>query len=85
MRLQDIAMHPIEQRLVLAGCFFDFRHRAWRCPACRRPATLRLLRQPDASDRIDCTSGCAAGDVLQAVGATFFDVAPACFRPGGAP
>ncbi len=85
MHFQHTTLHPIEQRLVCAGCAYDFRHRGWCCPVCRRPAALRLLRQPDASDRIDCASGCATGDVLETLGATYFDVAPDCFRPGDSP
>lgn len=78
-------LSPLEQRFLLAGCHYDAHRRAWRCPVCRRRAVLRLLRQPDASHRIDCASGCAAGDVLETLGASYFDVGPACFRRGSGP
>ena len=45
MRFQDTDLHPIEQRLLLAGCAYDSRRRAWGCSSCRRRAALRLLRQ----------------------------------------
>ena len=75
----------IEQRLALAGCAFNFRHRAWCCPSCRRPSALRILAMPDGSKPPRCAWGCAPGRILEDIGASYFDVAPTHFRPGDRP
>ena len=85
MRFQDTDLHPIQQRLVLAGCAYDSQTQAWCCPSCRRCAALRVFRQADGSRRLTCTTGCAPHSVLDALGASYFEVGPACFRPGDLP
>ena len=68
------------QRLLLAGCYFDFCRNAWRCPACRRPAVLRLLEQVDGSIRPRSACRCETEQILDALGASFFDIEPRVFR-----
>ena len=85
MASQHTTLHPIEQRLLLAGCAYEFRRCAWRCPSCRQRGALRIIPMPDGADWLRCRSGCAAGQVLDALGATAFDVAPAHFRLGDRP
>ena len=80
MQFKDTILNPIAQRLLLSGCAYNFRRRAWRCPACRRPSVLRLLSQLDGSIDLSCSSGCAPRCVLGILEASYFDVGPACFR-----
>src|SRR5262245_12563076 len=70
------ALRRLRLQLLEAGCEFDNYRRAWRCPACRRPATLRALGLPDGSLALTCGGGCDVGSVLQACGLTYFDIAP---------
>ena len=79
------ALNPIEQRLLRAGCVYDFQRRAWRCPACFQHSALHLFPQADGSVRLSCDSGCAPGSVLEALDASYFDVGPACFPRGELP
>ena len=85
MLFYNTPLHPVEQRLLLAGCAYNFQRRAWRCPTCRWRSALHLFRQPDGSVRLSCSSGCAPGSVLEALDASYFDVGPACFRRGELP
>jgi hypothetical protein len=78
-------LDTIEQRLQLAGCAYDFRRRAWRCPVCRRPSALRIPAPPDGSKPPRCAWGCAPGRILEDIGASYFDVAPTHFRLGDRP
>ena len=78
------ALRRLRWNLLEAGAAYDFRARAWRCPSCRRWAALRAWPQPDGSLRLECSGlgwrRCQPHHILEAIGMTPFDVAPAAFR-----
>jgi hypothetical protein len=77
-------LRRLRLQLLEAGAAYDFRHRAWCCPSCRRAAALRAWVLPDGSLRIVCRGwGCAPCHILSAIGMTPFDVAPTAFRRTG--
>ena len=72
--------NEIRERLIQAGCYFDFRLGLWRCPACRTAYGLQLQPIQDGSILFACRRGCELGSILSALGLTFANVGPAEYR-----
>ncbi len=67
-------------RLLTAGCTLDHVRGAWTCPSCRTTAALRVRDGIDGATVLDCARRCLRGVILSAIGLTFLDVGPSCFR-----
>jgi len=76
------SMADVRSRLMQTGCSFNFKRRAWACPACRVSWALRIRPEVDGSVAIACAQGCPRGAILGALGLTFAAVGPTCFRRG---
>jgi hypothetical protein len=79
-RRENHAATPIGERLLLAGCYYDFRRRAWRCPSCRHRAALRLEPQCDGGTALRCGFGCGEGAILRELALPFHAIGPAMFE-----
>ena len=67
-------------RLLTAGCTIDHVSGAWTCPVCHTAAALRVRDGIDGATVLDCARRCLRGAILSAIGLTFLDVGPSCFR-----